>query len=187
MANQIFISLPRVLHVSLALLRDNADASPARPFSKASTCDRKIRPIHFFTCGSISGNFRRCPSASRPNMASSRSSAAVREVVLRSDDWVCCLLSYPSSTGPPGRAICGKNYEAQLACAGESGVLRAGSSSSAVHPNIVRLSEVVYEKDNIILMMEYCEHSDLFDHLCAKAALPLCCLRSFIYQLLKAL
>jgi serine/threonine protein kinase len=55
------------------------------------------------------------------------------------------------------------------------------------HPNIVRLSEVVYEKDNIILIMEYCEHGDLFDHLGAKGALPLSRLRSFIYQLLKAL
>jgi hypothetical protein len=29
------------------------------------------------------------------------------------------------------------------------------------HPNIVTLSEVIYDKDNIILIMEYCEHGDL--------------------------
>jgi serine/threonine protein kinase len=55
------------------------------------------------------------------------------------------------------------------------------------HPNIVRLSEVVYEKDNIILIMEYSEHGDLFDHLGANGALPLSRLRLFIYQSLKAL
>jgi 5'-AMP-activated protein kinase catalytic alpha subunit len=55
------------------------------------------------------------------------------------------------------------------------------------HPNIVQLHEILYQTDNIIVIMEFCEQGDLFDHLGRNGALPTPTLRSFIYQLLKAL
>jgi serine/threonine protein kinase len=55
------------------------------------------------------------------------------------------------------------------------------------HPNIVQLHEILYQTDNIIVIMEFCEQGDLFDHLSHYGPLAFPQLRSFIYQLLKAL
>jgi serine/threonine protein kinase len=55
------------------------------------------------------------------------------------------------------------------------------------HPNIVQLHEIIYQTDNIIVITEFCEYGDLFDHLARNGALPPPQLRSFVYQLLKAL
>jgi serine/threonine protein kinase len=55
------------------------------------------------------------------------------------------------------------------------------------HPNIVQLHEILYQTDNIIVIMEFCAHGDLFTHLSTRGALEYNRLRSFIYQLLRAL
>jgi serine/threonine protein kinase len=55
------------------------------------------------------------------------------------------------------------------------------------HPNIVRLHDVVYQTDNIIVIMEFCELGDLFEELARNGAMSVRRLRSCIYQLLKAL
>jgi serine/threonine protein kinase len=55
------------------------------------------------------------------------------------------------------------------------------------HPNIVRLVEVVYLANNIVLIMEYCEQGDLFDYLLQKGPLRPSIIRAFVYQILKAL
>jgi serine/threonine protein kinase len=55
------------------------------------------------------------------------------------------------------------------------------------HPHIVQLHEIVYQTDNIIVIMEFCEFGDLFDELAANGALTIRRLRSYIYQILKAL
>jgi serine/threonine protein kinase len=55
------------------------------------------------------------------------------------------------------------------------------------HPNIVRLHEILYQTDNIVVVMEFCEHGDLFEHLARHGALPFSQLRFFIYPLLNAL
>jgi serine/threonine protein kinase len=55
------------------------------------------------------------------------------------------------------------------------------------HPNIVQLVEIVYQTDNIVVIMEFCEHGDLFDELAAHGPLSIRRVRSYVYQLLKAL
>jgi serine/threonine protein kinase len=55
------------------------------------------------------------------------------------------------------------------------------------HPNIIRLLETVYLPDIIIMITEYCEHGDLFDYLVQKGPLRPSMVRSFLYQLVKAL
>jgi serine/threonine protein kinase len=54
------------------------------------------------------------------------------------------------------------------------------------HPGIIHLYDVVYEKDLIILVMEYCSNGDLFDFVFNRPALPIPMIRSFLYQILKA-
>jgi serine/threonine protein kinase len=55
------------------------------------------------------------------------------------------------------------------------------------HPNIVQLHDIVYQTDNIIVIMEFCELGDLFEELATNGPMPMWRLRSCIYQLLKAL
>jgi serine/threonine protein kinase len=55
------------------------------------------------------------------------------------------------------------------------------------HPNIVRLYETIYDAQNIILVMEFCEFGDLFTYLSDNGALPQLRLRSWSFQILKAL
>jgi 5'-AMP-activated protein kinase catalytic alpha subunit len=55
------------------------------------------------------------------------------------------------------------------------------------HPNIVQFHEIVYQTDNIIVIMEFCEQGDLFLELAKSGALPIRRVRSYTYQLLKAL
>jgi serine/threonine protein kinase len=55
------------------------------------------------------------------------------------------------------------------------------------HPNIVQLHDIVYQTDNIIVIMEFCELGDLFEELATNGAMPIRRLRSCIYQLLKGL
>jgi serine/threonine protein kinase len=55
------------------------------------------------------------------------------------------------------------------------------------HPNIVQLHEIVYQTDNIIVIMEFCELGDLYEELAKNGAFPIRRVRSCVYQLLKAL
>jgi serine/threonine protein kinase len=55
------------------------------------------------------------------------------------------------------------------------------------HPNIVQLHEILYQTDNIIVIMEFCERGDLFGQLNKTGALSTPRLRSYIFQTLKAL
>jgi serine/threonine protein kinase len=55
------------------------------------------------------------------------------------------------------------------------------------HPNIVPLHDIIYQKENIIVIMELCEHGDLFTELARAGALPIRRVRTYSYQLLKAL
>jgi serine/threonine protein kinase len=55
------------------------------------------------------------------------------------------------------------------------------------HPNIVELHDIVYQPENIILIMEYCEHGDLLEEMEKSDGLEICRVRSYTYQLLKGL
>jgi serine/threonine protein kinase len=55
------------------------------------------------------------------------------------------------------------------------------------HPNIVQLHDIVYQTDNIVVIMEFCEQGDLFEELAKNGALPVRRLRTYVFQLLKAL
>jgi serine/threonine protein kinase len=55
------------------------------------------------------------------------------------------------------------------------------------HPNVIRLIDVVYSTDTIALVMEHCEHGDLFEFIWHHGPLPVDVCRSYLVQLLKAL
>jgi serine/threonine protein kinase len=55
------------------------------------------------------------------------------------------------------------------------------------HPNIVKLHDTVYLDSYIVLVMEFCERGDLFNHLARCGALPPPDVRKFAYHLLKGL
>jgi serine/threonine protein kinase len=55
------------------------------------------------------------------------------------------------------------------------------------HPNIVKLHDTVFLDSYIVLVMEFCERGDLFDHLARFGALPPLTVRKYAYHLLRAL
>jgi serine/threonine protein kinase len=55
------------------------------------------------------------------------------------------------------------------------------------HPNLVRLLEVAYLPNSIVLITEYCECGDIFEYLLHRGALRPGVVRSFLFQILKAI